>query len=146
MANKEQFLDRNGVSHFYLLIKEKLTAFFKTLFVLKKDGYDLSQNDFTNELKAKLENMSGTGGSGEDEIYIITATMTSDNSGEITQDTADFLQNYNGDKPLYMKVEPIGLYLAYDNTSGIFGIARAGQMINIEVNTDSLECLVDIQN
>jgi hypothetical protein len=69
MANKEQFLDRNGVSHFYLLIKNKLTAYFKTLFVSKKDGYDLSQNDFTNELKTKLENMvDGGGGVSEDEI------------------------------------------------------------------------------
>lgn len=62
MANKEQFLDRNGVSHFYLLIKNKLTTYFKTLFVSKKDGYDLSQNDFTNELKTKLENMDSSGG------------------------------------------------------------------------------------
>ena len=62
MANKEQFLDRNGVSHFYLLIKNKLTTYFKTLFVSKKDGYDLSQNDFTNELKTKLENMNNTNG------------------------------------------------------------------------------------
>ena len=69
MANKEQFLDRNGVSHFYLLIKNKLTDFFKTLFVLKKDGYGLSQNDFTNELKTKLENIiDGGGGVSEDEI------------------------------------------------------------------------------
>jgi hypothetical protein len=60
--NKEQYLDRNGVSHFYLLIKNKLTTYFKTLFVSKKDGYDLSQNDFTNELKAKLENIDGSGG------------------------------------------------------------------------------------
>lgn len=62
MANKEQFLDRNGVSHFYLLIKNKLTTYFKTLFVSKKDGYDLSQNNFTNELKAKLENIDENSG------------------------------------------------------------------------------------
>ena len=59
MANKEQYLGRDGVSHLYLLTKNKLTTYFKTLFVSKKDGYDLSQNDFTNELKAKLENMDG---------------------------------------------------------------------------------------
>lgn len=62
MANKEQYLSRDGVSHLYLLIKDKLTTFFKTLFVLKKDGYDLSQNDFTNELKIKLETLSNTNG------------------------------------------------------------------------------------
>jgi hypothetical protein len=135
------------VSHFYLLIKNKLTTYFKTLFVSKKEGYDLSQNDFTNELKAKLENMDGSGGTdgAEDEIYIITVTMTGERSGEITRDTADFLQNYTGDKPLYMKVEPIGLYLAYDSTSGIFCIARAGEIINAEVNTDTLECWVGVQ-
>ena len=62
MANIEQVLDRNGVGHFYLLIKNKLTTYFRTLFVSKKDGYGLSQNDFTNELKDKLENMSESGG------------------------------------------------------------------------------------
>ena len=65
MANdKQQYLSRDGVSHLYLLIKNKLTTYFKTIFVSKKDGYDLSQNDFTNELKTKLENMSSSGGGG----------------------------------------------------------------------------------
>ena len=76
MANKEQYLSRDGVSHLYLLIKNKLTTYFKTLFVSKRDGYDLSQNDFTNELKRKLENMSGGGGTGSLEGAVLYTEQT----------------------------------------------------------------------
>ena len=47
MANK--FLDQNGLLYFWQKIVNK--------FVAKVDGKGLSTNDFTNELKAKLENV-----------------------------------------------------------------------------------------
>lgn len=47
MADTQKFLDSAGVSVLWSNIKNK--------FVAKKDGYDLSKNDFTDALKAKLE-------------------------------------------------------------------------------------------
>ena len=47
MADAQKFLDGTGVSVLWANIKNK--------FVAKRDGYDLSKNDFTDVLKAKLE-------------------------------------------------------------------------------------------
>ena len=101
--NKEQFLDRNGVSHFYLLIKNKLTSYFKTLFVSKKDGYDLSQNDFTNELKTKLENMSGNGGSVEGAVLYTEQKLTDEQKIQAQENigTTDGSWESMPDKPFY---------------------------------------------
>lgn len=51
MANK--FLDQNGLLYFWQKIVNK--------FVAKVDGKGLSTNDFTNELKAKLESVENLG-------------------------------------------------------------------------------------
>ncbi len=138
MANKEQFLDRNGVSHFYLLIKNKLTTFFKTLFVQKKDGYDLSQNDFTNELKTKLESISGDG-SAEDEFIVITTTLN-DETMECPFDEAaiETIQNYSGEKPMYLKLDGLGtsVYLPYIS-DGLFTIFSDGTYINVRVDIEN---------
>lgn len=150
MANNEQYLDRNGVSHFYLLIKQKLTAFFKTIFVeqqkipnYNKDGYGLSQNDFTNSLKEKLENIENLGsGDVEDEIYIITATRQEDNTFTITREDADIVKNYNGEKPLYAKVSPIGVYGLFEGDNCFIG-SYQGEYIRVTVDTDTLICNVD---
>lgn len=109
MANKEQYLDRNGVSHFYLLIKNKLTTYFKTLFVSKKDGYDLSQNDFTNELKTKLENMSnGGGGTGsvEGAVLYTEQTLTKEQKTQARENigASDFDGEWNN-----LKNKPFGI-------------------------------------
>lgn len=97
MENK--FLDRNGVSHFYLLIKNKLTSYFKTLFVSKKDGYDLSQNDFTNELKSKLENMNGADLSGAvryDTAQELTEKQKAQARANIGAGTSDITESGEG--------------------------------------------------
>ena len=145
IINQEKYLDGNGVSYLYLLIKNKLTEFFKTIFVEYKPGWGLSQNDFTNDLKSKLESLSGSV-EAEDEIYIISATMTSDNNIEVTQDTADFIRNYTGDKPLYLKIEPVGVYLLYDISYGMFGIARGNQIVSVHIDTETLECTILIKD
>jgi len=145
MANKEQFLDRNGVSHFYLLIKNKLTTYFKTLFVSKKDGYDLSQNDFTNELKAKLENMdgSGSGGNGEDEIVIVNVETFDEDTmtGTISQETADILQNYTGDKPTYLSC--MGIYMPFNGGENLYYTLGNMAMI-MQINYNNLTCSITI--
>lgn len=144
--NKEQYLSRDGVSHLYLLIKNKLTTYFKTLFVSKKDGYDLSQNDFTNELKAKLENMSSSGGSGggsaEKEIIIIEPETFDDETmiGTISQETADILNNYTGGKLLYFNLLDVYL-IPFSGTSPSgyrFTLVSGNSFMQIDIDTYDL--------
>lgn len=144
MANK-QYLDRNGVSHFYLLIKNKLTEFFKTLFVAKKDGYDLSQNDFTNELKRKLENITtdGAGGYVEKEIIIIS-TIADENDYDkltITAEDATILKNYNNEKPIYLQLDSLNVLLPYvgmqDFNTRRFNVVQNDWVAEVIVNVDT---------
>lgn len=111
--NKEQYLGRDGVSHLYLLIKNKLTAFFKTLFVEKRAGYDLSQNDFTNELKAKLENMVD-GGSGVDDLI-------DENTGKINVTYLPDLGVYDDVVEGYFNIEDNLFYENAEFTTAITG-------------------------
>jgi hypothetical protein len=149
MANIDEVLDRNGVSHLYLLVKNRLTTYFKTLFVSKKDGYGLSQNDFTNELKAKLENMSINGGGGsiggdggvvivDDEIIVVTPILN-EQTGELTIDTAtaNIIKNYKGDKPMFGLMQ--GVILPYIGNY-TFSTVLQGDIVYAVVDCNTLKC------
>ena len=139
MANKEQYLDRNGVSHFYLLIKSKLTTFFKTLFVLKRDG-------FTNELKTKLENLNDSSDIIlEEEIYIIEPETFDDitMTGTISQKTLEEAAGYSGVKPIYFHCLNMFIPLI---TDGIFAICTGETTLFVEVDTDTLKFSIEEQN
>ena len=141
MANKEQFLDRNGVSHFYLLIKNKLTAFFKTIFVEKKAGYDLSQNDFTNELKTKLENIvDGGGGVSEDEI--INGYYNADDY--LFYEDAEFTTPITGeDDKLYVDIDH---NIIYRFSGAIFVQVTSHIEITALTNTEIDEIIASVDN
>lgn len=76
MANK--FLDQNGLLYFWQKIVNK--------FVAKVDGKGLSTNDFTNELKAKLESVeNGAKNTTVEDVLTSTSTTSalSANQGKV---------------------------------------------------------------
>lgn len=81
------------------------------------------------------------GGSGdsvvaEDEIIIVTATLTGNRTAAIDEATAEIINDYNGEKPLYIKVEPIGVYGLYSGDKrfvGNYGL----YFVFITVNSDN---------
>lgn len=155
MADEKLLIDIEGLSKF----KTEQDSYNLKTFKLKSDStdlkgavrYDAAQNLSDGEkaqarLNLGIEITEGGGTAvAEDEIYVITATAASMEDITITQESADFLRNYTGDKPLYIKIEPVGLYLLYDITSQHAGMARSAQILTLRVDLDSLRCTLYIE-
>ena len=74
----------------------------------------------------------------EDEIVIVTATMTGDTTAVLAdREAATIINNYSGKKPLYLKVEPMGVYALYENNKKFSGYYD-GNLYRLVVDTDSL--------
>ena len=147
IINQEKYLDGNGVSYLYLLIKGKLTEFFKSIFVEQKTGWGLSQNDFTNDLKLKLESIDSVSGS-NDNIKIIEAETFDEEemTGTISQETADIINNYTATELLYFNI--LDMFLAPLSGSTpegpTFAIIDSNSYIRVKVNTGDLTFVVEV--
>ena len=154
MADEVQkYLDSGGVSHLYVIIKSKLTNFFEGMFVKKRnDGYDLSQNDFTNEYKKQLDDLKtnppSTGSVEELLIVEVVLEETSESiSISIEEEELDKLRSYDMDKKLYLRIKDTSVYLDFlpmrsgsDNMAFYVLTNENNSMIVIDITLDDGSC------
>lgn len=119
MADEKQLIDIEALSHYHAKAKN----YNDSTYVAKEQGKGLSQENFTTVEKNQLAALVAGGipeGGGtivvEDEIIILPVeTFDAENmTGTISEESFEILNNYTGDKPMYLQVPPLGLvpYLA----------------------------------
>ena len=138
---KKYLIDLNGMLFFKSeQDKENLEKFIKKDDALNSLGaisYLVKQNLTESQKAQARENIgvseSGSGGSAEDEIVIVTTETVSFNEDEtinitISQETANIIANYNGKKPLYLRVDldEEGSILLPQTMADSFGIIQEG--------------------
>lgn len=98
-----------------------------------------SQNTAIQELRNIVNSSTGGGSNSpqENEIIIITATQTSETTCSITQEAANILNNYNREKLLYLKVEPLGIYAIYE------GRSNGKTVFSGNYSSSYLKCVLD---
>lgn len=144
---KKYLIDLNGMLFFKSeQDKENLEKFIKKDDALNSLGaisYLVKQN-LTEEQRAQArENIgvseSGSGGSAEDEIVIVTTETVSFNEDEtinitISQETANIIANYNGKKPLYLRVDigEEGSILLPQTMGDSFGVVQSSHITSVE--------------
>lgn len=150
MSNQDLVVTTETLSHF----KTKQDLENEQKFQKKSDSTDLkgavrydAAQVLTDEQKAQaranigidLSNL-GSGGTvvAEDEIDVVTATMDLE-TGAITipQATADAINNYIGEKPMYIKVEPVNIYGLYEGFKKFSGYYDKN-LYRFTVDTDNV--------
>ena len=161
MANEVQkYLDSNGIKYLYRVIKEKLTNSFKLMFVEQKTGWGLSENNFTDDLKSKLEQLvenapsGGIPAEGTEELYVVEVSLDAQDAENIivsiTDDELTKLKEYDPCKMLYLRVVGTLVYFNFsplrsDENYAVFYLLGEdyNSIITITINLNTGECALD---